>query len=78
MASPVIDELSEEYKGKVKIGKLDVDQNRQTAQKYSVMSIPTVILFKKGQEAKRMAGFPGKEGYKQLLDELLKKWAGVF
>lgn len=71
MASPVLEELAKEYEGKAKIVKLDVDQSGATAQKYGVMSIPTVVVFKGGQEAKRMVGFPGREGYKQLIDGLL-------
>lgn len=72
MAKPVIEELSEEYKGRVKIGKIDVDANPETSGKYGVMSIPTVVLFKNGEEFKRQVGFPGKEAYKQLIEELLK------
>ena len=73
MAKPVIEELATEYKDKVKIGKMDVDASPQTAQKYGVMSIPTVIAFVGGQEVKRQVGFPGKEAYKQIINELLKR-----
>lgn len=72
MAGPVIDQLAEEYKGKIKIAKLNVDENPEIAQKYMVMSIPTVIIFKDGQEVKRQIGFPGKEGYIKILEESLK------
>lgn len=71
MAGPVIEELAQEYKDKIKVGKLNIDENQTTAQKYKVMSIPTVVFFKAGQEVKRQVGFPGKEGYKQLIDEVL-------
>jgi len=71
MAAPVLEELAEEYQGKAKIAKLNVDENPQLAQKYGVMSIPTVIVFKNGQEVKRQIGFPGKEGYKELIDSVL-------
>ncbi len=71
MASLVIEELVKEYQGKIKIGKLDVDKNPQTAQKYGVMSIPTVIIFKKSKELKRQVGFPGKEAYKKLIEEVV-------
>lgn len=67
MAGPVIDELAEEYKGKVKIGKLNVDENQEQAQKIGVMSIPTVVLFKNGEEVERKIGFAGKDGYIELL-----------
>ncbi|MDP3955288.1 MAG: thioredoxin [bacterium] len=73
MAEPVIEELAKEYEGKVKICELNVDQNQLAAQKFGVMSIPTVITFKGGQEVKRQVGFPGKEGYLKLLQEVLEK-----
>ena len=72
-ASLVVEELAKEYEGKIKICELDVDQNPVSAQKFGVMSIPTVITFKGGQEVKRQAGFPGKEGYVKLLEEVLGK-----
>lgn len=71
MAAPIVDEMSEEYKDKVVMGKLDVDSNRQTAGKYGVMSIPTAIVFKDGEEIDRMVGFAGKEGYEALLKKVL-------
>lgn len=68
MAGPVVDELADEQMGKVVIGKLDVDQNQQTAMQYGVMSIPTVILFKDGKEVARKVGFAGKKMYEDLLN----------
>jgi thioredoxin 1 len=73
MAGPVIEELAEEYQGEIKMGKLNVDENPQTAQKYGVMSIPTVIIFKEGKGVKKQIGFPGKEGYKRLIKEVLNE-----
>ena len=67
MAGPVVEELSDEYKDRALIGKLDVDAEPDIAQKYGVMSIPTVILFKDGEEIGRQVGFAGKPGYVQLL-----------
>ena len=49
MMSPVIDELAQDYEGRVKIGKLNTDENRAIAVKYGVMSIPTMILLKNGE-----------------------------
>ena len=49
MVAPILEELTQEYAGKLTIAKLDVDQNQSTAQKYRVMSIPTMIIFKAGQ-----------------------------
>lgn len=67
MAGPVVDAMADDYKGKVKIGKLDVDANQETAAKYNVMSIPTVILFKDGKEIARKVGFAGRPMYENLL-----------
>lgn len=70
MAAPVIDELSDEYKDKVTVAKLDVDAEPEIAGQYGVMSIPTVILFKDGAEVSRQVGFAGKQGYVQLLQKV--------
>ena len=67
MAGPIIDELSTDYAGKVLVGKVDVDAEGELAQKFGVMSIPTVILFKDGVELARQVGFAGKQGYLDLL-----------
>lgn len=67
MAAPIIDELSEEYKDSAVIGKVNVDENNETAGKYGVMSIPTVIMFADGKEVGRKIGFAGKAGYEELL-----------
>lgn len=69
MAGPVLEELSEEYKDKLIIAKVDVDQNPTESGKYGVMSIPTTILFKGGKEIGRQVGFAGKNAY----DSLIKK-----
>lgn len=54
---PVIDELAQELEGKVKFIKLNVDENRDLAQQYGVMSLPTLLFFKKGEETERVTGF---------------------
>ena len=56
MIAPVIAELATEYEGKAKIGKLDVDESSATAGEFGVQSIPTLILFKDGQEVDRIIG----------------------
>ena len=61
MIAPVLEEIANEQSGKLTIAKLDVDQNAASAQKYSVMSIPTLILFKNGQPAERLVGYMSKE-----------------
>lgn len=70
MAGPVVDQLATDYVGKIKIGKLDVDANQETAAKYGVMSIPTVILFKDGKEVARKVGFAGRPMYENLLKQV--------
>lgn len=71
MAAPIIDQLSDDYAGRVVIGKLDVDESNATAAKFGVMSIPTVILFKDGKEVERKVGFGGKTGYESLLKKVV-------
>lgn len=66
-AGPILEEISEEYEDKIVIAKVNVDENNQIPAKYEVMSIPTVILFKKGQEVARQTGFSGKENYEELI-----------
>jgi thioredoxin 1 len=68
LVGPVIDELATEYEGKVKIGKVDVDKARETATKYGVQNIPTVIVFEKGQPVERIVGAKNKREYKAVLD----------
>lgn len=67
MAAPVLEELSEVYKDKVLIVKLNVDQNQVNPQKYGIMSIPTTVLFKGGKEIGRQVGFSGKEAFEELI-----------
>jgi thioredoxin 1 len=68
MIAPILEELTAEYSGKLTIAKLDVDQNQQTAQKYRVMSIPTMIVFKQGKPVANIVGFKPKNILKQELD----------
>ncbi len=72
MAGPIIDQMSDEYAGKVLIGKVDVDAEGELAQKFGVMSIPTVILFKDGVEVGRQVGFAGKQGYLDLMKKVMQ------
>ena len=71
MVAPILEELTAEYTGKLTIAKLDVDQNQQTAQKYRVMSIPTMIIFKQGKPVANIVGFKPKNLLKQELDAAL-------
>ena len=61
MIAPVLEEIAGEYEGKLQIAKLDVDHNNESAIKYGVMSIPTLILFKGGKAVERIVGFMPKE-----------------
>jgi thioredoxin 1 len=67
MISPILEEIAHEHEGKVRIAKLNVDDNPDAARRFDVMSIPTLIVFQDGQPVKRMVGAKGKG---QLLQEL--------
>lgn len=71
MVAPVIEELAMEYAGKVKIMKLNTDENPEIAGKYQVMSIPTILIFKNGQPVERLVGAMPKRKFKEVLDSLL-------
>lgn len=67
LAEPVLDQLSDEYKGKAIIAKLNVDENPKMTEKFSIMSIPTTVLFKEGKEVGRQIGFGGKKPFEELI-----------
>lgn len=71
MVSPIVEELAKEYDGKLKVGKLNVDDNPQTASQYGVMSIPSLLIFRNGQPVKTMVGAQGKDSLKKGIDEVL-------
>ncbi|MEO5565405.1 MAG: thioredoxin TrxA [Luteimonas sp.] len=71
MIAPVLDQLASEYAGKVKVVKLDIDQNHNTAMKYHVRSIPMLLLFKDGQVHSTQVGAVGKAQLAQMLDKVL-------
>lgn len=71
IVSPVIEELAKEYGVKLKVGKLDVDANPESSGKYNVMSIPTIMIFKKGEPIKSVIGAQPKENFKKAIDEVL-------
>ena len=70
MLAPTIDELAEEYEGKVKVGKVDTDANREVSVTHQITAIPTVILFHNGEEVKKFVGLTPKDQFKEALDEL--------
>ena len=72
MVAPVVEELAKEYEGRVRFAKVDVDQNPKTASRYGIMSIPTLLLFKKGEPISNIVGFRPKAELKQSLDAVLE------
>ncbi len=71
MVAPVVDELAEEYDGKVKFVKLNTDDNIETASKYGIRSIPTLMVFKGGEAVEQVGGFRPKSELKKSLDKAL-------
>ena len=70
MLAPVIEALAEEYEGKVKVGKLNVDNAPDTAQNYGIMSIPTLLYFKNGEIVNKSIGVVAKSEIEQVLNRL--------
>ncbi len=68
MLAPTIEKLANDYGGKVKVGKLDTDSNRDVSIKYGISAIPTVILFKDGQVAQKFVGLRQEKDFKEALD----------
>jgi len=71
LVAPLVEELAGEYEGRIGFFKLDVDQNPKTAQKYGIMSIPTLLIFKEGQPVSHIVGFRPKDELKRNLDAVL-------
>lgn len=69
--SPIVDELAKEYQGKLKVMKINVDDNQSTAMKFQVMSIPTLLFLKNGQEVDKIIGALPKNQIKAKIDALL-------
>ncbi len=70
MLAPVIEDLANEYEGKVKVGKVDTDANRDTSVKYGISAIPTIILFNKGEVVKKFVGVTPKPEFVAELDKV--------
>lgn len=71
MIAPIIEELAAEMDGKAKVGKLDIESAQNVTAKYQVTSIPTIILFKDGEEANRVVGVRDKAALQSLIEEAL-------
>jgi thioredoxin 1 len=71
ISGPIIDKLSDEYADSAVLVKINVDENNDKAGEHGVMAIPTVVIFKNGEEVAREVGFPGEEKYRKLIDEAI-------
>jgi len=70
MVAPILDELASEYDGKVKIGKVNIDDHQSLASEYGIRAIPTLLLFKAGQVADQIVGLRSKRDFKAKLDRV--------
>ena len=70
MIAPIISEISEEFNNRVKVGKVNVDEEKELAIKYGISSIPTLVIFKDGKIAKTLIGFRPKEEIKEVLNNI--------
>ena len=68
MMAPIVEEIGEEYKGKVKVGKLNIDDNMKIAQKYNIMTIPTLTVFKNGEPVQSFSGVRSKDDLRNMSD----------
>ena len=72
MVHPILEEIAEEYDGKLKVGKLNVDQNGQTAAKYGIMSIPSLLIFYQGKVVDQIVGAVPKKQFVERIDKIVK------
>jgi thioredoxin 1 len=70
MLGPVVAKIADANVNKVKVGKINVDDNKEMAQKYGVQGIPTILFFKDGEVAKQLVGFQSQENIQKVIDEL--------
>lgn len=71
MVAPIVEELAQEYTGKLKVMKLNTDEAPEVAGRYQIMSIPTILFFKDGQPVEKLVGARPKQQFKQIIDSLL-------
>jgi thioredoxin 1 len=71
MVAPILDELAGEYTGKVRVMKLNTDENPEIAGRYQIMSIPSILFFKDGQMVEKVVGARPKRQFKEVIDALL-------
>lgn len=72
MIAPILEEIAKDYFGKIKVGKIEVDEAGAVASRFNVMNIPTLILFKDGKEMERIVGVTSKEDIAMKIDKALK------
>lgn len=72
MLAPVIERIAGANQGKIVVGKMNVDENQATPQKYGIQGIPTVIIFKNGEVANQLVGFQSQENIQRAIDEAVK------
>lgn len=71
MVGPIVEQLAQSLEGKVKVSKLNVNQNQEIAMKYNIQSIPSLVLFKNGNEVARIIGLSPKEKYEKFVNNAL-------
>ncbi len=71
MLGPLVDELADEYQGKAKVGKVDIDANQQLAMEYKITAVPTLLVFKQGQVNDVLVGLKSKRDLKSSLDKAI-------
>ncbi|MER3500825.1 MAG: hypothetical protein IMHGJWDQ_001303 [Candidatus Fervidibacter sp.] len=73
MVAPIVERIAERYAGRLKVAKLDVDENQELAIRYQVMAVPTLLLFKNGQVVDRIVGAVGEQAIVQKVETLLNQ-----
>ncbi len=71
IVDPIVEEIANDYEGKLKVGKMNTDDNRQTAAKYGIMSIPTLLIFKGGEPKERIVGAQPKPAITEKIKSVL-------
>ena len=71
MIAPIVEELANEYAGRLKVGKVNTDENLEIASKYQITSIPTLLIFKSGKPLQKIIGFKSKSDLKKVIDSVI-------
>jgi thioredoxin 1 len=72
MIAPIIEEIAKEFEGKVKVCKVNVDENQKLASEFNIMAIPTIVFFKNGKPVERSVGFQSKQNLIKKINQLLE------